>query len=263
MSKPTMKISRSERERIDVPLCKSANTEIPDGLATLGMRPPWLLSIILVAIGWPSAQAVESETPADRVFDVEVGVELQSALADFKNLHVSFVLPRQWPEQDVAVTKTDASPGFRRLKIVDRPPGARQVTATLRRLERGKAARLVYHLRVTRRSIGLPDHPSRYVRPSNPPTAALGSSPLIEVGSPRVIRAARDALVDDSVSAWDQVRQLDAAAKRDVFYSGVAPLKGALTSLTQILLPMSCRSSTFLSMSPARSDMTTRALKCL
>ena len=141
-------------------------------------------------------------------------------------------VPTDWPEQQVRIVEEDFSPEIKDVTYRTLENGVKQMLIAIPVLRPGQQAHAFVTFEVTRSSILGPDDPTQFEMPKKLTKELkkfLEPSPSIESKHPKIRTRARQ-LVNDELSAWEQVEVIYDWVRDNVEYSN-GPLKGALAAM--------------------------------
>ncbi len=150
------------------------------------------------------------------------------------NIVGTSTVPTDWPEQQVKIVKEDLSPTVKHLTYRTLAGGgaAKQLVMEIPQLAKDQEGKALVTFEVTRHSLIAPRDTSIYHIPKKLDRTLLlnvGPSPYIESKHPKIVAAAKEAMVDKETD-WEKVEALYDWTRENVkFTSG--DLKGAARAL--------------------------------
>lgn len=161
----------------------------------------------------PFANSTEQPTPgislSDPVESVwEFGLKI-NAPRGASGVTATVPIPMPWPEQEIEILVEQKSDNVGKFVIKNRTRDTRQFTFKVNRMAAGQSETALIRFQVKKRMIVAPSDPSQFVATKKVPSKIktfLKPSPLIESDHKRIRELARS-LVDDTLTAWDQVEK--------------------------------------------------------
>ncbi|MCS7304188.1 MAG: transglutaminase domain-containing protein [Thermoguttaceae bacterium] len=205
------------------------------------LRIYWHLLAGVVWTVWLPTETAGAAAPSLSIPNTAVAKSVQywrfgfvvQAVGNCSGLTATITIPTDWPEQSVRILKEEISPGVRvRYQMVE--GAARQMIATIARLEKGAEAKAILTLEV---QIGWPEPgDTSLLRVADlktmPPAIRqyLQPSPLIESNDPE-IKALADKIAKQSKDSWSVVEAFYDWVREHIQYKKDSPLKGARAAL--------------------------------
>src|SRR6478736_1355831 len=150
----------------------------------------------------PAAAVPESQT-----HKWEFGISVRAIAGSCSEVHGTFPVPADWPEQQAKVISEQITPGIPPYKYrqID---GLRQVVFNAAQVGAGNSVECYITFEVTKRAQLPPADTSNLVIPKNPSQDIkkfLNPSPLIEATNPKVRSLAKE-MTEGKETAWEQVQ---------------------------------------------------------
>ncbi len=169
-------------------------------------------------------------------FQVRLGLRVSANAGPCNNIRCGFPFPVDWPEQKITILKKEIEGPIKGVSIRDVGGGVRQARFLVSKLAQGETAEMVYTIRVERRSLAPPNDPSELSAAESTASRLrpfLGPSPYIETKDPLVIEAASELDLTSFDSDWERVKAIREYTHKQVEYTGVKKLQGAVRGLAE------------------------------
>ena len=161
-----------------------------------------------------------------------IGLRLETPVTCV-NVHATFPIPMDWPEQTVRVTGKSIDPAVGAWTTRDLLEGARQVVLRIPRVPAGRTAELMFEFEIERSRILPPDKTDDLVIPQRTPRELrryMGNSPYIDTTHRTIRDAWREIATQDAQNDWQRVEQIYEYVREHVRYLE-GPIRTASESL--------------------------------
>lgn len=158
-------------------------------------------------------------TPESQTHKWEFGISVRAIAGSCSEVHGTFPVPADWPEQQAKVINEQITPGIPPYKYrqID---GLKQVVFNASQVSAGSSVECYITFEVTKHAQLPPADTSKLVIPKNPSLDIkkfLNPSPLIEATNPKVRSLAKE-LTEGKETAWEQVQAIQAGVREAVAY---------------------------------------------
>jgi hypothetical protein len=127
------------------------------------------------------------------------------------NVLATFVVPMEWPEQQVVLTGQNVDPLVSHWEVRNLPGGARQVVVRMARVPAGATVNATFNFQIDRARILGPEQTDDLVIPTRPSRVLrmfLGNSPYIDASNSRIRNASRELAAMEAENDWQRVEQI-------------------------------------------------------
>jgi hypothetical protein len=166
----------------------------------------------------------------------QVGVKVAAVGGPCKGIVGYVPVPTEWPEQTVKVAAQEVSPGVK-ISYQTLDEGVRIMVVHIPLIQTNEELKALMTFEVTRSMQLPPPDPAAFVLPEGKQLGAeirryLGASPKIEIGDPKIRKAAKEVGASQE-KAWQRVEALYDWVRQQVKYKTGDPLRGAAGALKE------------------------------
>jgi hypothetical protein len=201
-----------------------------------------ILVLLALILGTSSAAAQFKEQAGDKgpklggetTQRMKVGVIIKASGGLFYHIVATAPVPSDWPEQRVSIVKEDVSASVKSLtyRNISGGGGLKQMVVEIPQLPSGQEAHALITFEVSRNTLSAPSETSFYKIPKKLDrllSVNIGPSPYIESRHPKIVAAAKEAVVGKETD-WEKVEAIYDWVRAHVAYS-TGELKGAARAL--------------------------------
>lgn len=180
----------------------------------------------------------QDPTPSRLTFDSpqvthwRIGLELTTPVT-CTNVLATFVVPMDWPEQQVTVLNQNIDRHVTAWETRDVLGGAKQIVLRMGRVTPGSLVEVTFDVTVSRSRILPPEQTDDLVIPARPPRELrlfMGNSPNIDTSNSRIKLLARELMAEPKDNAWAQVEYIYDYVQENIEYVE-GPIRNASDAL--------------------------------
>ncbi len=163
----------------------------------------------------------------------QVGAVVNATGGPVQSLFIAIPVPTDWPEQSVRPVDDDISTNVRSTTYRVLDDGVKQMVLIIPRVDVGEEVRALLTFEVATRPIIAPEDTSIYTIPKRVPREVrrhLGTSPFIN-SRHREIRKKVKELVNDNMTAWEQVETIYDWVRANIDQETIPEMKGAVEAI--------------------------------